>query len=199
MFFTSGAFHRQESELCCVADSTLPAAERRNYKGVGDAFVRIVAEDGVGGLFRGAGPTIVRAMALNMGMFASNEQAKEMLTQNTSLTGLPMCALIYSQSVLVRLKLCEHARQFPSRRHRESKPRLYGQSSSCIRARIIHSGATFNILSFDVSRPGIISPVQRCTKGSCRMLHTYTGLRTLATASVTLCQHTYLDATESFE
>lgn len=56
------------------ADSTLPAAERRNYKGVVDAFVRIVGEDGVGGLFRGAGPTIVRAMSLNMGMFASNEQ-----------------------------------------------------------------------------------------------------------------------------
>lgn len=58
------------------ADSTLPAAERRNYKGVGDAFVRIVGEDGVGGLFRGAGPTIVRAMSLNMGMFAANEQVR---------------------------------------------------------------------------------------------------------------------------
>ena len=78
-------------DVCRNADSTLPMAERRNYKGVGDAFVRIVGEDGVGGLFRGAGPTIVRAMALNMGMFASNEQAKEMLTQHTSLTGLPMC------------------------------------------------------------------------------------------------------------
>lgn len=58
------------------ADSTLPAAERRNYKGVGDAFVRIVGEDGVAGLFRGAGPTIVRAMSLNMGMFAANEQVR---------------------------------------------------------------------------------------------------------------------------
>lgn len=69
----------------------MPLAERRNYKGVGDAFMRIVAEDGVGGLFRGAGPTIVRAMALNMGMFASNEQAKEMLKEHTSLTGVGMC------------------------------------------------------------------------------------------------------------
>lgn len=72
------------------ADSTLPAAERRNYKGVGDAFVRIVGEDGVAGLFRGAGPTIVRAMSLNMGMFAANEQAKEMLKEHSSLRGLPM-------------------------------------------------------------------------------------------------------------
>ncbi|KXZ55742.1 hypothetical protein GPECTOR_2g1292 [Gonium pectorale] len=61
------------------ADSTLPPEQRRNYKGVGDAFVRIVREDGVGGLFRGATPTVVRAMALNMGMLASNDQAKEMI------------------------------------------------------------------------------------------------------------------------
>ena len=35
---------------------------------------RIVREEGVGGLFTGAGPTVVRAMALNMGMLASNDQ-----------------------------------------------------------------------------------------------------------------------------
>lgn len=39
--------------------------------------MRIVREDGVAGLFRGGGPTVVRAMALNMGMLASNDQAKE--------------------------------------------------------------------------------------------------------------------------
>ena len=36
-------------------------------------------EDGIGGLFRGAMPTATRAMALNMGMLASNDQAKETL------------------------------------------------------------------------------------------------------------------------
>lgn len=61
------------------ADGTLPPEQRRNYKGVGDAFVRIVKEDGFGGLFRGCAPTVVRAMALNTGMFATNEQAKEVL------------------------------------------------------------------------------------------------------------------------
>ncbi|KAF6251459.1 mitochondrial substrate carrier, partial [Scenedesmus sp. NREL 46B-D3] len=61
------------------ADSTLPVEQRRNYKGVGDAMMRIVKDDGVAGLFRGGGPTVVRAMALNMGMLASNDQAKEML------------------------------------------------------------------------------------------------------------------------
>jgi hypothetical protein len=31
----------------------------------------------VGGLFTGAGPTVVRAMALNMGMLASNDQVRK--------------------------------------------------------------------------------------------------------------------------
>ena len=61
------------------ADATLPAEQKRHYKGVGDALVRIVKEDGVSGLFRGGGPTVVRAMSLNMGMLASNDQAKEMI------------------------------------------------------------------------------------------------------------------------
>lgn len=56
------------------SDSTLPAAQRRNYKGVGDALTRIVKDEGAIGLFRGAGPTVTRAMALNMGMLASNDQ-----------------------------------------------------------------------------------------------------------------------------
>lgn len=54
--------------------------------------MRTVKDDGVAGLFRGAGPTIARAMALNMGMFASNEQAKELLAESTPMTGLPLTA-----------------------------------------------------------------------------------------------------------
>lgn len=63
------------------ADSTLPPDRRRNYKNVMDALTRIVKEEGAGGLFTGAGPTVVRAMALNMGMLASNDQAKEFLRE----------------------------------------------------------------------------------------------------------------------
>ena len=80
------------------ADSTLPPAERRNYKGIGDAFVRTVKEDGVAGLFRGAGPTIARAMALNMGMFASNEQAREML-QVLTLFFFPRVSPVIRESI----------------------------------------------------------------------------------------------------
>ena len=56
------------------ADTTVPLEQRRNYKGVFDALARIVKDEGIGGLFTGAGPTVVRAMALNMGMLASNDQ-----------------------------------------------------------------------------------------------------------------------------
>lgn len=45
--------------------------------------VRIVKEDGAIGLFRGAGPTVVRAMALNMGMLASNDEASSRTLCNT--------------------------------------------------------------------------------------------------------------------
>lgn len=61
------------------ADTSLPADQRRNYKGLVDAFTRIIREEGMKGLFTGATPTVVRAMALNMGMLASNDQAKEMI------------------------------------------------------------------------------------------------------------------------
>jgi len=58
-------------------DSQLPTAEQRGYKNAGDAMMKIVKAEGMGGLFVGAGPTAVRAMALNMGMLASNDVAKE--------------------------------------------------------------------------------------------------------------------------
>ncbi|KAI0522565.1 hypothetical protein KFK09_004945 [Dendrobium nobile] len=59
------------------ADATLPPAQRRNYKNAFHALFRISADEGVLALWKGAGPTIVRAMALNMGMLASYDQSVE--------------------------------------------------------------------------------------------------------------------------
>ncbi|OWM69278.1 hypothetical protein CDL15_Pgr025465 [Punica granatum] len=59
------------------ADATLPAAQRRHYKNAFHALYRIVADEGVLALWKGAGPTVVRAMALNMGMLASYDQSVE--------------------------------------------------------------------------------------------------------------------------
>ena len=77
-----GALVGSPADLALIrmqADTQLPEAQRRGYKNAGDALLRIIREEGVGGLFTGAGPTVVRAMALNMGMLASNDQVKEIL------------------------------------------------------------------------------------------------------------------------
>ena len=56
------------------ADSLLPEHQKRHYRGVGDALLRVTRDEGVRGLYRGVGPNVGRAMALNMGMLASNDQ-----------------------------------------------------------------------------------------------------------------------------
>ena len=61
------------------ADSTLPAAQRRHYKNAFHALYRIIADEGVLALLKGAGPTVARAMSLNMGMLASYDQSVELL------------------------------------------------------------------------------------------------------------------------
>ena len=64
------------------ADATLPAAQRRNYTNAFHALYRITADEGVLALWKGAGPTVVRAMALNMGMLASYDQSVEFFKDN---------------------------------------------------------------------------------------------------------------------
>jgi solute carrier family 25 oxoglutarate transporter 11 len=61
------------------ADTMLPEAERRNYRGVGHALTSIAKDEGVGGLLKGAAATSTRAMALNFGMLAFNTLAKDQL------------------------------------------------------------------------------------------------------------------------
>ncbi|KAJ3343894.1 putative mitochondrial 2-oxoglutarate/malate carrier protein [Gonapodya sp. JEL0774] len=61
------------------ADGTLPPAERRGYKNVFDALVRITREEGILALWKGAAPTVVRAMALNFGQLTFYDQSKQQL------------------------------------------------------------------------------------------------------------------------
>ncbi|KAL6005962.1 hypothetical protein ACLOJK_040007 [Asimina triloba] len=68
------------------ADATLPAAQRRNYTNAFQALYRIVADEGVLALWKGAGPTVVIAMALNMGMLASYDQSVELFRDNLGLS-----------------------------------------------------------------------------------------------------------------
>jgi solute carrier family 25 (mitochondrial oxoglutarate transporter), member 11 len=66
------------------SDGLKPAAERANYRGVGDALTRIARNEGVARLWAGAYPTVVRAMALNFGQLAFFSEAKAQL-KDTSL------------------------------------------------------------------------------------------------------------------
>merc|ERR1712098_810931 len=52
------------------SDGLKPLAERKNYKSVIDALASIAKAEGVGALWAGAAPTVVRAMALNFGQLA---------------------------------------------------------------------------------------------------------------------------------
>ena len=79
-----GAFIGNPADLALIrlqTDSTLPRSQRRNYRNVGDAFTRIYREEGATALWKGTGPTMTRAMALNLGMLGPYDQAKEMLTK----------------------------------------------------------------------------------------------------------------------
>lgn len=62
-----------------TSDGRLPPAERRNYKNVVDALVRITREEGLLTLWRGALPTMGRAMVVNAAQLASYSQAKQFL------------------------------------------------------------------------------------------------------------------------
>lgn len=85
-----GAFVGTPADLALVrmqADSTLAASQRRNYRGVGDAIKSIIRNEGVFGLWKGSMPTVTRAMALNMGMLATFDQAKEVLNAKMGSAG----------------------------------------------------------------------------------------------------------------
>jgi len=76
------------AEVCLIrmtSDGRLPAEERRGYKNVGDALIRIVREEGVLTLWRGCLPTVGRAMVLNMAQLASYSQIKQMLLNSNKI------------------------------------------------------------------------------------------------------------------
>jgi solute carrier family 25 oxoglutarate transporter 11 len=66
------------------SDGLKPREQRANYKSVFDALARISRSEGIGALWSGAYPTVVRAMALNFGQLAFFSEAKSQL-KDTSL------------------------------------------------------------------------------------------------------------------
>jgi solute carrier family 25 (mitochondrial oxoglutarate transporter), member 11 len=99
------------AELALVrmtADSKLPKSERRNYQGVGDCLSRIVKEEGIVALWRGATVTVIRAMVLSSCVLAVTSEVKQKLiitglfgTSGELFHGLPLlfCAIMVSSLV----------------------------------------------------------------------------------------------------
>ena len=59
------------------ADTALPKDQRRNYRHVGDAFERIIREEGVFSLWKGTLPTMARSIVINTCLFVTYDTAVE--------------------------------------------------------------------------------------------------------------------------
>jgi len=78
----SGAFVGTPAEVALIrmtSDGSLPADKRRNYSSVFNALARIYKEEGVTTLWRGATPTMARAMVVNAAQLATYSQAKQII------------------------------------------------------------------------------------------------------------------------
>lgn len=76
----TGAFVGTPAEVALIrmtSDGNLPIDQRRNYKSVFDALIRIFKEEGISALWRGAIPTMGRAAVVNAAQLASYSQAKQ--------------------------------------------------------------------------------------------------------------------------
>lgn len=78
----SGAFVGTPAEVALIrmtSDGSLPPEKQRKYKSVFDALIRIYREEGLKTLWRGATPTMGRAMVVNAAQLATYSQAKQFI------------------------------------------------------------------------------------------------------------------------
>ncbi|RAH57494.1 mitochondrial carrier [Aspergillus piperis CBS 112811] len=68
------------------SDGLKPPEARANYRSVMDALFRISKHEGVPALWAGAFPTVIRAMALNVGQLTFFAESKAQLKKHTSLS-----------------------------------------------------------------------------------------------------------------
>eukprot|EP00731_Ephydatia_muelleri_P014644 Em0008g364a len=79
-----------------TADGRLPAEQRRGYTNVFNALARITREEGILTLWRGCGPTVVRAMVVNAAQLATYSQLKQFLLSTSYFTDNVMCHFVAS-------------------------------------------------------------------------------------------------------
>jgi solute carrier family 25 (mitochondrial oxoglutarate transporter), member 11 len=63
------------------SDGMADPKDRRNYKNVFDALIRTTSEEGIASLYKGLMPNVLRGMAMNVGMLACYDQAKEVVAK----------------------------------------------------------------------------------------------------------------------
>ncbi|KAK6066556.1 hypothetical protein SCUP515_10619 [Seiridium cupressi] len=68
------------------ADSMRPTDQRLNYTSVVDTIKRLVKQEGVLSLWKGTGPTIVRAMSTNFGQLAFFSESKHQIQKYSSMS-----------------------------------------------------------------------------------------------------------------
>uniref|UniRef100_A0A183U690 Mitochondrial 2-oxoglutarate/malate carrier protein n=1 Tax=Toxocara canis TaxID=6265 RepID=A0A183U690_TOXCA len=74
----------------------LPVAQQRKYKNVIDALIRIIREEGPLTLWRGCGPTVLRAVVVNASQLATYSQSKEIVLNSGYVEDGIMCHLLAS-------------------------------------------------------------------------------------------------------
>ncbi|KAL4802544.1 mitochondrial carrier domain-containing protein [Aspergillus unguis] len=90
------AFLGNPTEVALIqmqADAIRPVHERRNYTSAVNTLWRIVKDDGTLALWKGVTPTIVRAMATNLGQLAFFSESKHRIQQYSSMSAEKRSAL----------------------------------------------------------------------------------------------------------
>lgn len=105
-----GAFVGTPADLTLIrmtTDGRLPPAERRNYSNALVALVRIAREEGILALWKGAVPTMGRAMVVNAVQLSTYQQAKQQLL-STGMHPSLLIILHHSSDLCHDLSLLSH-------------------------------------------------------------------------------------------
>jgi len=86
------------------ADGKLPVDQRRNYKHVFDAILRIFREEGVAAGWRGVGPTMSRAIVITVSQLGTNEEVKERLVKDYGMK--PGFKLVATSAIISSVVVC---------------------------------------------------------------------------------------------
>jgi len=121
------------------SDSMAPVAERKNYKNVFDALTRTASEEGTGALYKGLLPNVLRGMAMNVGMLACYDQAKESVAKilNDPMTNGPALTTQIGASCVAGFTAAAFSMPFDL-----IKSRLMAQKADPVTNKLPYSGVT---------------------------------------------------------